>query len=122
MVNVMQTDVPGHELQDARQPEVRAALERGVVVRPRLARLPVRVFELVLAVLEAVDTPARDLLIFADLLARFEREPFTSPRLVSLRAELATEGLDPSRQIERLEKLIEVHDWPITSSFARWRA
>jgi DNA mismatch repair ATPase MutS len=61
--------------------------------------------------LEAVDTPARDLLIFADLLARFEREPFSSPRLVSLRAELATEGQDPSKQIARLQKLIEVHDW-----------
>lgn len=62
-------------------------------------------------VLEGVETPSRDLRIFADLLARFEREPVSSPRLVALREELTTDGIPPSQQIARLQKLIEIHDW-----------
>jgi DNA mismatch repair ATPase MutS len=42
------------------------------------------------------------------LLARFEREPFDSPRLCQLRAELDTAGVPASRQISHLVRLV---DW-----------
>ena len=56
---MVQPDVAGQELQDLRQPQVGAAFERGVVVAPRLARLPVGVLELVLDVEEPDADAAR---------------------------------------------------------------
>jgi hypothetical protein len=62
-------------------------------------------------ILAAVESPARDLKLVAELLARVEVEPFTSPRLVSLKKELETAGVQPSRQIARLRRLVDMHDW-----------
>jgi len=52
MVDVMQPDVAGEELQHSRQPEVGAAAERRVQVTPASGTLPVGVFELMLDVEE----------------------------------------------------------------------
>jgi len=64
----------------------------------------------VLHIIHAADQPARDLALLAQLLARMERETFTAPRLISLRAALDTAGLPPSRQIARLDRLIHLLD------------
>lgn len=69
-------------------------------------------------ILEGAELPARDLGLLAEMLARVEREPFQSDRMVQLRAELETEGLRPSQQISRLRKLIEMHDWAHNQGFA----
>jgi hypothetical protein len=59
-------------------------------------------------VLKPVERRAGELAVFAGLLARIERETFTAPRLLQLRAELETAGLPPSRQIEQLIRYL---DW-----------
>ena len=61
-------------------------------------------------VVNAVDGPGRDLMLLSELLRRLERESFTSPRLVELRAALDVEGLAPSQQIARLNRLIDLLD------------
>lgn len=61
-------------------------------------------------VLAAVEQPARDLALLAELLERLETEQFTSPRLVELRAAMETEGAAPSREIARLRRLLELAD------------
>jgi hypothetical protein len=61
-------------------------------------------------VISAVDGPGRDLALLSEVLSRFERERFSSPRLVELRAALDVEGLAPSRQIARLNRLIDLLD------------
>ncbi|MCW5970539.1 MAG: hypothetical protein KIT57_18725 [Blastocatellales bacterium] len=61
-------------------------------------------------VIASVDRPSRDLKLFAETLERIERETFTSPRLVELRAVLDTGGHPPSYQIRRLSRLIEILD------------
>lgn len=72
----------------------------------------------VLRILSAVDSPARDLHLLGEVLGRLEREEFTAPRLMALRAELETEGVPPSRQIHQLHKLIELHDSGRNQAFA----
>ena len=57
-------------------------------------------------VLHAIETPDHDLLLLADLLARLEREPFTTPRLTALREALITDGVSPSRRIASLRSLV----------------
>lgn len=54
-----------------------------------------------------ISTPARELRLLGLLLDRLEREPFTSPRLLALRKTLETEGRTASRQIHRLERLVD---------------
>jgi len=61
-------------------------------------------------VVNSVDGPGRDLVLLAGVLRRLERERFTSPRLVELRAALDVEGLSPSQQIARLNRLIDLLD------------
>lgn len=61
-------------------------------------------------VVSAVDGPGRDLTLLSGLLRRLERERFTSPRLVELRAALDVEGIAPSQQIARLNRLIDLLD------------
>lgn len=58
-----------------------------------------------------VEHPSRDLKLLTHLLARFEQENFTSPRLVELGKALETQGVPPSQQIARLEKWCERLDW-----------
>jgi hypothetical protein len=89
-------------------------------------------------VISAVDTPGRDLMLLSEVLSRLERERFSSPRLIELRAALDVEGLAPSRQIANLNRLIDLLDaqrnlifrplaiillWPIQFAIAieRWR-
>jgi hypothetical protein len=62
----------------------------------------------VLPVLRAIDRPARDLALLSHLLARIERERFNAPRLVALQAALATGGVQPSRQIARLRRWVDL--------------
>ncbi|MFN0110166.1 MAG: MutS-related protein [Blastocatellia bacterium] len=69
-------------------------------------------------IVSAVERPSRDLNLLAEILARLEREPVTSPKLVALRAKLDTEGLPPSKQIEKLNKLLEILDWMKNQFFA----
>jgi MutS domain V len=53
----------------------------------------------------AGDRPSRDLALFAQVLARLERERFETPLLRSLRERLDSDGLPPSRQLRRLARL-----------------
>jgi hypothetical protein len=61
-------------------------------------------------VIRHAQQPAYDLMLLAQLLARVEQERFTAPRLVALRAALDIDGLPPSRQIARLNRLIHLLD------------
>lgn len=61
-------------------------------------------------VVSAVDAAGRDLALLSGVLGRLEKEQFTSPRLAELRAALDVEGLAPSRQIARLNRLIDLLD------------
>ena len=72
----------------------------------------------VIHILGSVEAPARDLQLLGELLRRLEREPFTAPRLLALRAELETEGMPPSQQIHLLHKLIERQDASRNQGFA----
>jgi MutS domain V len=89
-------------------------------------------------VINAVEEPGRDLTLLSEVLRRLEREQFESPRLVELRAALDVEGLAPSQQIARLNRLIDLLDarrnmifaplafvllWPLQFAIAieRWR-
>lgn len=64
----------------------------------------------VLKVVQAVQHPAHDLALLAEVLVRLERERFTSPRLAAVRAMLDTEGHPPSWHIARLNRLTELLD------------
>jgi DNA mismatch repair ATPase MutS len=79
--------------------------QRSAVGDAELARsiLPARV-------VEAVEQPARDLALLAQVLARLERERFTSARLVELGKALDAEGGPPSARIAKLNRLIEMLD------------
>jgi hypothetical protein len=61
-------------------------------------------------VVEAVEQPAHDLALLAKVLARLERERFTSARLVDLRTALDVAGQPPSARIAKLNRLIEMLD------------
>jgi len=68
--------------------------------------------------LHSAEAPARDLDILAHVLARLERETFTTARLNELRRRLDTEGVPASRAIGRLHWLVELHDWQHNQFFA----
>jgi hypothetical protein len=88
--------------------------------------------------ISAVEQPGRELTLLSEVLERLERERFSCPRLVEVRAALDVEGLAPSRQIAKLNRLIELLDarrnmmfaplaalllWQLQLAFAieRWR-
>ena len=58
--------------------------------------------------LRRANQPALHLALFAELLARVERERFAAPRLVALRADLDDAGEAPSRRIARLRRLVDL--------------
>jgi DNA mismatch repair ATPase MutS len=60
------------------------------------------------AVVERIGKPVSDLALLAELLARIEREPVTSPRLGALVAGFTTGGLVSSRAIARLTQLVSL--------------
>ena len=62
-------------------------------------------------VLHAAGGAARDLDDLAHQLERLEQEQFQAPRLVSLRQQLQTEGVEASRAIRALHRLVELHEW-----------
>ncbi|MCC6860549.1 MAG: hypothetical protein IT158_18425 [Bryobacterales bacterium] len=64
----------------------------------------------VLRVVQAVEEPAHDLALMAEVLVRLEHEHFQCPRLAALRKQLDTGGLPPSRHIRRLNRLMELLD------------
>jgi len=64
----------------------------------------------ILAALTHIDTAAHDLALMSALLARIEREAFTSSRLEAVRAALFDGGMPPSRRIARLERLVSMLD------------
>ena len=61
-------------------------------------------------VVERVGDPAYGLGLLAEMLARFEREPFSSPRLAALRKAFESDGAPPSRRIAHLNRLMELLD------------
>jgi hypothetical protein len=61
-------------------------------------------------VVAALDERGHDLVLLSGLLERLEREPIESPLLLSLRKALETEGRPASQQIQRLARLIQLHD------------
>jgi hypothetical protein len=61
-------------------------------------------------VINAVDGPGRDLALLSQVLRRLEDERFSSAHLVELRAALDVEDTAPSRQIARLNGLINLLD------------
>jgi hypothetical protein len=61
-------------------------------------------------VLNRVDAAAYDLGLLTELLARIERETFTSERLTAIRRVLIVDGEQPSRRIARLQKYIAARD------------
>ena len=65
-----------------------------------------------------VELPASDLRLLADVLERFEREQFEGALLQDLRTRLDTDGRPASRQIARLRKIVEYHDWGRNQAFA----
>jgi hypothetical protein len=66
----------------------------------------------------AVNSPARDLALFAKLLKRLEGERFSAPLLEALRARLAASGLVASVQIAHLRDLVSRMDWQRNIFFA----
>lgn len=69
-------------------------------------------------VISAVEGPSRDLPLLSEVLARLEQEKFTAPRLLALQRELETDGLPPSRQIARLNRLLQTLDSTRNQFFA----
>jgi hypothetical protein len=60
------------------------------------------------AVLAGVEPPAHDLALLSAVLARFERETFSSAKLGALRARLGASGQLASRRIAQLQRLIDL--------------
>ena len=61
-------------------------------------------------VLNRVDAAAYDLGLLTEVLARIERETFTSGRLTAIHRVLVVDGEQPSRRIARLQKYIAARD------------
>jgi hypothetical protein len=69
-------------------------------------------------VLSRVDAAAYDLGLLTELLARIERETFTSERMTAIHRVLIVDGERPSRRIARLQKFIAARD-ALRNEFAR---
>jgi hypothetical protein len=55
----------------------------------------------------AAEDAGHDLMLLSQVLTAFERDPFSSPRLLQLQARLKQQGLPPSRAISKLNRLVE---------------
>jgi hypothetical protein len=73
-------------------------------------------------VVAPLERRAHDLAVFHGVLARLEREEFSSPRLAELRAALRTTAKPPSERIEQLLALIELLDSKRNLYFAPFAA
>ena len=69
-------------------------------------------------VVEAVEAPGKEIGVLARVLGRLERERFSSPLLVKLRAALDTAGAPPSRRAAALGRLVRRLDWRRNMIFA----
>ena len=69
-------------------------------------------------VLHAADSPARELMVLREVVGRFEQERFESARLTELAAAFTTRGVRASAAIDRLNRLVEMHDWQHNMVFA----
>ncbi|HKE59688.1 MAG TPA: hypothetical protein VKB46_23420 [Pyrinomonadaceae bacterium] len=100
----------------------------GYGVSPFLVVLIIRMLytyrlrEPVKGVVSGVDEAGRNLSLLSDVLKRLERESFSSPRLIELRAALEVDGLPPSKQIARLNRLVELLDSRRNFMFAPFAA
>jgi hypothetical protein len=81
-----------------------------VVVLAVNATFLYRVNKRIEAVVTAAEEAAHELRLLSEVLLRLERESFQSPLLAALRASLDTEGAPPSKQIGRLNRLMELLD------------
>ena len=70
-------------------------------------------------VAESFGAPARELRLLSLLLARLEREPLSSQRLVELKREIATEGHAASREIARLQRMVNQFETARANAFFR---
>jgi hypothetical protein len=57
-------------------------------------------------ILEGISCNAEGLVLFADILQRFEQEPFTSPRLQGFAAELKRDAAPASQSIRKLARIV----------------
>ena len=92
----------GMLIPDLRLPFV-ILLAQSLFTWPQLRRLE--------HVLHGAAGAARDLDVLAHLLERLEREQFQAPRLARLRQQLQTGGVEASRAIHALHRLVEMHEW-----------
>ncbi len=69
-------------------------------------------------VTEAVDSPARDLALAAEMLALIEQRRFQAPMNARLREALQTHGLAASARIEQFERLVDRLEWRHNPFFA----
>ena len=69
-------------------------------------------------VIESLQMPERELEIIYLVLARLEREKFSSPKLCELRALLEVQGRPPSKQIARLMRRIHMLNSRLNHAFA----
>jgi len=117
-------------------PAVRIAL-LGIGLIEGAFALPLR--PRVAAITEAAGQPGHDLELLSQVLARFEQEQFSSPKLAHLRAQLEVAGKPASHRIKQLSTLIDLLNsrdnllvrmfgplvlWTTQVAFAieRWRA
>jgi hypothetical protein len=69
-------------------------------------------------VLGSLERPQIELSLLSQILGRIEAEQFQSPKLLELRKSLDTEGLPPSSQIHRFNRLVNALDWRRNQLFA----
>jgi hypothetical protein len=62
----------------------------------------------VLASIRELEPRARDLALVAAALARVEQEPFSAPRLITLRGRLSASGAPASEEVRRLSRLVDL--------------
>jgi MutS domain V len=55
----------------------------------------------------AAEEAGQDLMLLSQVLTAFEREEFSSPRLLQLQTQLKQQGMPPSRAIAKLNRLVE---------------
>ncbi len=85
---------------------------RAQVAWPLLAVLIVEIFfrrwlrRHAEAVIEGISCNAEGLVLFAEILKKFEQEPFTSPRLQGFAAELKRDGQPASHLIRKLARIV----------------
>jgi len=69
-------------------------------------------------VLHRIETPALDLRLLTELLARVEREPFESPRLAAVHAALVRDDTRPAARLRRLQSFVAFLDSTLNPLFA----